>query len=1376
MNSDYDLPPDYEERKRKLLVAKGFDPLVDDLDLDTMSVVPRKEPAAGIGETLGTAAAYNLPEAASSMVGARGGTALVSGLASLLGRAAPHPALKAIGALVGAIGAPMVSSRFTNPIKEAVSPGVTERLETMKLDRPWAAGIGAQASALPFMRMSNPLKSSLPNIAAGVGLGAGIPIAQDLQEGSDINIAEAVTGGLGGAFMSEPTRLGSRLSGLHPTIVPEPAPTPAKVFKPRIVQKPPIPADERVVPFDTGEQVHPDTGFEGWRPPEPDPSTLKQPQESADWETQGGDYTDPSFDPIAPKPISVDPSQVSAFPEDPSGPPPEWRGRQPILPKPGFPEKVQEALMSDAPQNPSDIGTVGSVDQPPTQEAPTILKQQTALALDPKSTRSAVLFTPGEVPITPIPAELVAMDTPHGTVYFNPQKISVDRIRQAAGGRVFDSTVLGMSDSGQTQTTGGRVVTSTSREGVPGVAAEVVPDRSGPLGVQRAIEAQKQSVPGGKTEVKRPSYVAQERMKMEAEEAAANRQKADDFQKARLEEESGLSAQELQDQMQHGQVRAKDQSKRLEEQKRVYGFGLNPFSSRRVKSRYGPQDEPDIKPRAGLNPFKSEVDKLRKGGVQQAEMADATDILFNKRREYTGRYANPILGAFEKLSPEKQQKVWDVMIKEDRLNQGLWTRLAPDEQTAYKEIRHTLNEVMPNEQIAAGQQVKQQNGLHRQRGKRKHFTPNIVDRTVQRIISEGQGSPQYQKLKRDFIQWQTGHGISNVEAEKRFERVHGSFKTAFNDNQFAFGSVREPEGVGLPDSWIERDPIHAMRKYVNRFARDRAFYDVIETNPRLMRMLGSDTYRGGLSIPQGTSAVENLASDKQVQNILNNYSGADQGGQEPVISGIGRVINSAILSGPITKLTDIGTVPFKALAYIPTGHEGVILKGIANWRKGYKDAFDQGLNRRGGLVVMQDILGIGEKAADAMSRVAETITKVTGSEQLELVSRGLSQSIGNYIAEAHVDLARAGDQKSIRFLERLGKDWQTQTPKELGTRVAQLLQGRYDITNLPRWAVDSPFAPFLGMMKWSVEQTNNFVKHVVDPAMNHGDFGPFIKTIIGGVGGGLLLNEMREELSGKKPYTATWKELEAGKDKPGYKDALTYKMIGAAQVTGTAGILMEILRQGYEEATGRMPQGFRYPVYEVGKDALQRMVAAVNAIREGEDTEKVTMTLTKDLLSRHVQMARIIKNQLGKSGQWKEAKEDIDRSNMMRDEDTYNRMMDKPQAAKVQTPPSYSRLTEKEFDKEEDLGKAAKMVPGLVKRAVKKAHGDPATMKSELRKLSTIDVRGMPSPERDPIGFASYYNWMRKTQGDEKARKFTSEFMKRRALTDVKRDLIPKVD
>lgn len=1770
---DYNLPPDYEERKRKLLVAQGFDPLVDDLDLDTMSVVPRQEKPADNLEAFGTSAAYNLPEAASSVIGARLGGGIVSGLGRLLSKA-PHPALKALGILGGALGAPMATAGLTQPIKEAVSPGVTDRLETMKLDSPWATGLGAQASALPFFKPSNPLRTALPNVAAGVGLGAGLPIAQDLAEGSDINIAEAVSGAVGGAFMSEPTRLGSWLGGLHPGVPQQQnMPTPDPVFKPRIVPKKPAPPVEPPIEnsvLDTGEQTYPETGFEGWKPPVEKPLPLKQPQQDADWETTGGEYPQP--DPTAPKPIQVNTREVQATPEDPSGPPAGWRDAKPINLKPGLSGELQDALAPDAP---SEQATVGTSEQIPIREPNTVLQQQTALALDPRSTRSAVLFTPGEVPITPIPRGLVAMDTPHGTVYWNPQKTTVDRIMKAASGKVFDSTVLGMSDPWMVRAEGDRIVTTTSKSGTPGVAAEVVPNNTGQAGVQKAVAAQKQSVPGGETTVKTIKDAAQERVKaktgftpdelqdqvtpppqtrhsgipvnellkrarkgtqslinsavnqarftdrpfgvqvdrdgklptqellgrikatvpgdewemlkergigqflsgwhkippaelikwlddnslkvevkkIKPKDAITAREKRlaeiehqletidsdwsgsygvnnpnysklqpliderdklidkrphqldsdttigkygvepkrvsdlidpiellvkvpgkpvftgghhgksgenavvfvrgstevlpdgrkvfhafeiqsdwekqirglkteikmsdSDLAKQRLAEknhpllkdsnrlgikaaidhaletghdaiaisdadtamltekhdqyidtsgkikqEDGMranydrelpsiaseltgvepvkmsfgehsnsqrqvedyyhvrtttgaqrgpytSAAEARASMKAGEslitpmaardnlilknpdgsfksdvtanVFSLDKVKRMRDEglqftlfnkDKSYYFGL-PFSRSKIKSRYGPQDEPDIRPRARLNPFKSEVDKLRAGGPQQAELADSLDLLHNKHREYNGRYANPTLGALEKLTPEEQQRVYDVMIKEDRMNQDLSARLTTKEKTARTELRTALRQ-MATDQIAAGQGIKMTNGLRRTRGVDPFYAPNVIDQGVRRILSEGQGSKQFKDLERDFIQWQVGHGITNAEAEKRFTKILGTFSHAPEGNQFSFKAARMPEGIGLPDSWIERDPMRAFRTYINKFTKDRAFYDVIESDPRMMKMLGSEHYGPGATIPNTVDA-ENLTRDPQVQRILTSFIGADNAGKEPVISGVGRFVNSLLLGGPLTKLTDIGTVPFKALAYVPNGHESAIVKGIANWREGYKDAFDRGFNRRGGLVVAQDILGMGEKAADALSQAAEMVTKITGSEQLELVSRGLAQSIGNYIAESHLGLAKAGNQSSIKFLQKLGKDWQTANPKELGTRVGQLLQGRYDITNLPTWAMNGPAAPFVTMMRWSIEQTNNFVKHVVNPAIEDGNLGPFVKTLIGGVGGGLLLNEMREELSGKKPYTASWKELEEGKDEPGYKDAITYKMIGAAQVTGTAGILMEIIRQGYEELTGRMPQGFRYPVYEVGKDVLQRMVAGVTAIREGEDVEKVGSELTKDLLTRHVQIIRTVRNQLGKHGKWDEAKKDIDKSNMMRDEDTYNRMMDKPQAAKVQTPPSYSRLTEREFDKEEDLGKAASMVPGMIKRGVERAKGDPATLQSEMRKLSTIDVRGMPSPDRDPAGFARYYGWLEKTQGQEKARQLASEFMQRRARAEVKRDFIPKI-
>lgn len=1321
---EFDLPPDYEQRKRKLLEIKGIDPLKFDLDLNTMSVVPRAEKPASELESFGTAAAYNLPEAASSVVGARVGGAAgagIAGLASRIGPAlmkGPLPAkiIGGLATLAGALTAPALTSKITNPVKESISPGITSRLETMRMDNPMSTALGAQASALPFFKISNPMKSGLPNVAAGVGLGAGIPIAQSLQEGSDISVQDVVAGAAGGAFMNNPTRLGSKLlgsRGVETPIIPDST-------KPPVGNEPAInPVDDIAkYPIDTGERTYEDTGFEGYKP-KPRIRILKQPKEDAAWEMQGGEYPQPE-QPIG-KPIQADTENVKAIePEQTAELPPG----KPVLAT----DELTAYREADAPKAPEDTplthaGREATADYAnqnpetrysgiPIPETIEAIKEQIAATIHTRSSKKATLITPGSK-APPLPPELRRTETPHGIVYWNPRKTTKEEVMQAGSGKVFDGRLLGMSSPNE-QVRGNELVT-TSTDKAENVLSELLPAGKSP---DEAIAAQQEAIPDGRTEVKPDTQVAEER-----------------------------------------------------QQPDIRNFG--PFKPK-IQSQFGPQQEPEIRSRTGWNIFRAPTAKLRSLGGQHAEFADASELVFNKHRELTGRYANPMIKAFEDLNPKEQQNLYQVLIQEDRTGASGAASLTPKEKKSYDIVRSTLD-LMAKDQIAAGQMVKLSNNIRRTRGNDPFYAMNVMDQGVRRILSEGQGTKQYNDLKKDFIDWQVQRNITPDEAEARFTKLQGSFSRAAEGNEFAFKATRLPEGVGLPDSWIERDPIQAVRSYVNKFTRDRAFYDVIEKDPRMMKMLGSDKFGNGQQIPP-TIQVENLSRDPHVKQILSSFAGLDSPHNEPVVAGLGRVVNAAILSGPPTRLTDLASVPIKALAYVPPGHETVIAKGIAQWRKGWKDSFDKGLNRRGGLMVAQDILGIGEKASSTLGQIAEGITKITGSEHIEMLSRSLAQSTGNLIAEAHLGLAKNGNTDSIKFLEKLGSDWKTADPIELGTRVAQLMQGKYNITNLPKLITDSPIAPFFGMMKWSVEQANNFERFVIEPALKDNNFAPFIRTIIGGLGGGLLLNEMREELSGKKPYTATWGELKAGKDAPGYKDALTYKMIGAAQVTGTAGIWMEILRQGYEELTGRMPQGFRYPVFEVGKDVKQRLGAAINAVREGEDTGKVVTELTKDLLTRHVQMARVIRNQLGKGGMWEEAKKDIDKSNMMRDEDVYNRMMDKPQAAKVQTPPSYSRLTEKEFDKTDDLNEAASKVSELVERGVKRSQGDPATLRSEMRKLSTIDVRGMPSPDNDPIGFVKYYNWLRETQGPEKARQLTSEFMKRRALADVKRDMIPKVE
>src|SRR5690606_11725667 len=105
------------------------------------------------------------------------------------------------------------------------------------------------------------------------------------------------------------------------------------------------------------------------------------------------------------------------------------------------------------------------------------------------------------------------------------------------------------------------------------------------------------------------------------------------------------------------------------------------------------------------------------------------------------------------------------------------------------------------------------------------------------------------------------------------------------------------------------------------------------------------------------------------------------------------------------------------------------------WREGYQNAFDTGWNKPGGLTVVHDILGFGEEVGNRMSQLAQVWTKVTGSEQLELFSRGLAQSIGEFVGDSWRSIAQTGDQRAIEFLSHLGPDWQTISREELGTRI-----------------------------------------------------------------------------------------------------------------------------------------------------------------------------------------------------------------------------------------------------------------------------------------------------------------------------------------------------
>jgi hypothetical protein len=160
--------------------------------------------------------------------------------------------------------------------------------------------------------------------------------------------------------------------------------------------------------------------------------------------------------------------------------------------------------------------TPGTTDAPPVPDTAETVAEQVRLAADPQSTRRAVLITPGtpRPPKTPGLKAYQGDTNGHGTVLYNPAKVTPREIREAVKGKVFDARVLGLS--GQ-PVASGTVAVTASTPAAPNVQAELV---NTPAQLPEAIAAAQAAAPGATVEVKPAEQVLAERAAGQAAETA----------------------------------------------------------------------------------------------------------------------------------------------------------------------------------------------------------------------------------------------------------------------------------------------------------------------------------------------------------------------------------------------------------------------------------------------------------------------------------------------------------------------------------------------------------------------------------------------------------------------------------------------------------------------------------------------------------------------------------------------------------------------------------------------------------------------------------------------------------------------------------------
>jgi len=780
------------------------------------------------------------------------------------------------------------------------------------------------------------------------------------------------------------------------------------------------------------------------------------------------------------------------------------------------------------------------------------------------------------------------------------------------------------------------------------------------------------------------------------------------------------------------------------------------FNPEQVKSAtanrgtFSPESK-DIRYQRGPVGKAADAVKGRRGGIYETVGRSLTRM-YNTAQSMFGR-SQAIAPEIYKLGDADAIKLTKHLLQEHRTR----TRItpAPEITAAYNEWRNIVKRFWVDENNAVGNTIRQGTGM-RERLIDEFWLPfHKESDDVRKILSERVGTPEYQKLKDDYVREATDsylkQGMNQQAARNKaiadFETERSVILAPFDPSAPAtFAGARKPQGRPLPESWGELNFRDLLESYNRRSAKDYAAQMALERSPEVMTALGSQKMHNDQPIP--AAILQNtpiISTDPSVQSVLREFSGRPLQTPGKFVRGIGSFA-SALALQTVSRIGDIGGTVTKPLAYVGLGDYATYMSGMAdklsNWSQLQLRSIESGLNNPNAHQNFRQAISVGDDAGKYMKRFVNSIGSLTLSNKLEKVARTLAQAQGEMIVSINKRKAMTGDKDAVRFLDTLNADWRTTNDTDLAGQFGLLMQGSYDMRQLPAWFLESGAAPYLTWSKWSMGQMNNFRKFAVEPAMQ-GDFKPLIAQLLVGMAGGGAIEEIQEWLNNKESKAINWSELQSWAEQNEGElgsdggQLLTQKLLMMAQKTGTFGFAGDLMLLPVNALVGDT-QGVigAYPALELTTDLAKNIGGALGAIDKGEDVGLVLKRFGKNMIVGKTQVLRVISN-------WADELENEGAENLRSADRRKQRLFDElnGMSRAGMFPVSYDNLAEQEFERgviDEDTGEEAFE---LVSKAREEATSRE-DYASRIRKYKTSQNQIMPSLERQPQKAARYLSFV----------------------------------
>jgi len=831
------------------------------------------------------------------------------------------------------------------------------------------------------------------------------------------------------------------------------------------------------------------------------------------------------------------------------------------------------------------------------------------------------------------------------------------------------------------------------------------------------------------------------------------------------------------------------------------GWATGANAGSRSKLSYAARDGVPEKQKFGFfEVLESMVDKVK--GKQNVELGEAFGERARLQVRYTGELVDVVVYDMEHL-PLKRGELGPALDRIREFRQKRWTgeesdiRLTPTELSIMEnhvEAQYLKSRQFQNE---AGLTVKDGENF-REGGFNKEYENSMLDVEVGKQIRDNPRSAETVKLKEELAEFwvKRSEAIGRKTKEpytlsKAQEDVDNYFiALGVNRDGFThehFNALRMAQGLGLPWKMVDKSGMSSMTRYGSRAAHDLAYFKALQDNPRVRSMLNLPDQKGlRTDNPSGLTRYEGT---REVKDLMR-YLTRETSGFDDVVMSANRVAVASFL-GPVSVMRDVVSSWSNSLPYMRLQDTHLFIKAIGSLSSGWRKSFEFGVNRSSALSREYQASAVSN-LTNKFTNIANMISTFQLRNKGEQLSRALTFVHGEMLAHANAGRARGGDAQAIQWLKEFGgpgfdidafKQRGSLLPKEsgeMGAAFTERIQGSYDERGIPSWAASGVGQPFFGLARWSIEKSNTIYKDVIAPlGLKKGSGGAqpgawkrLMGYTLGSVLGGEVIHQLSEIMNNKANQAAgLTEEIELSIEAPEMSTVgdKVETLVHLMQLSGTGGIMSDILASMSSVSEGDMMRGFDFPLQTVLQDGLAKNIANLSeAIDRGTAPYDAYTIFVAEVYKDIAQSGRLFYNFLHEEEmRQKDVRRDV-RQALIRTEGSST------QLGLGDNNPMLSPQTRAFKNARTGQGANAHLDAAIAEQ-MRMGGNNPIQVAKNVNSLRNISSSTLPDPENNPMRYNRVLDFLEATKGRDEMQRVVEEYQQQQLLNDAKKGLVPRV-